>query len=249
MLRILALDTATRCCSAAAMIGERLAVEMAVVSERTHSVRVMAMIRETLQMAELELPEIDAFAISLGPGSFTGLRIGISTVQGLAFAGGQPCVGVSTLEALALPCLPWPHGICTLMDARQGEVYAGYFRERGGGLEALAPERVLPLTEALRGLHPPQLFVGNGAAFYRERIAAIMGEGANFAPPDRNLPRAGTVARLAHAQLAAGQNVAPDALVPRYLRQSDAELRIRFAPPDRGLSRAESPPAQAESKN
>ena len=236
-LRILALDTATRCCSVAVLIGERLAAEMTAVSDRTHSVHLMAMIRETLKMADVALQAIDGFAVSLGPGSFTGLRIGISTVQGLAYAGGKPCVGVSSLEALALQCLPWPHSICALMDARKCEVYAGYYRERDSRLERLAPERVLPLTEALGAIHTPHLFIGEGAGLYRERIRSALGDLAHFVPQDRNLPRAGMVARLAQPQLSAGLTVGPARLVPRYLRQSDAELRIGCSIKDHPLSR------------
>jgi tRNA threonylcarbamoyladenosine biosynthesis protein TsaB len=127
------------------------------------------------------------------------------------------------------------------MDARQGEVYAGYFRERNHGLERLAPERVLPLAEALRGVRTPQLFVGDGAGLYRERIRSILGELAHFAPHDRNLPRAGMVARLARPQLCAGKTVEPARLVPRYLRQSDAELRIRGSAENSAMASAESP--------
>jgi tRNA threonylcarbamoyladenosine biosynthesis protein TsaB len=208
------------------LIGERLAAEMTAVSDRTHSAHLMAMIRETLKMAEVALRAIDGLAVSLGPGSFTGLRIGISTIQGLAFAGGKPCVGVSSLEALALQGLPWPHGICALMDARKGEVYAGYYRERENRLERVTPEHVLPLTVALRAVHTPHLFIGDGAGLYRERIRSTLGNLAHFVPQDRNLPRAGMVARLAQPQLSAGLSVDPARLVPSYLRQSDAELRI-----------------------
>jgi tRNA threonylcarbamoyladenosine biosynthesis protein TsaB len=210
----------------AVRVGERLAAEMTVVSNRTHSVHLMAMIRETLKMSNLPLQAIHGWAVSLGPGSFTGLRIGISTVQGLALASGKACIGVSSLEVLAWACLPWPQGIWALMDARKGEVYAGHYREREGGLECLAPEQVLPLEAVLRTIDTPHLFVGEGAERYKDRIRSVLGDIASFVPPDRNLPRAGTVARLAQSRLAENPGMAPTHLVPRYLRQSDAELRI-----------------------
>jgi len=224
--RILAVDTATRCCSVAVRDGERLAAELSVLSERTHSVHLMRMIREALKLAALELQQIDGLAVSIGPGSFTGLRIGISTVQGLAFAGGKPCVGVSSLEALASGCLPWPHAISALMDARKGEVYVGRYRERGDRLERLTPERVMLLEDVLQPMEAPWLFVGDGAERYQERIRAVLGELAAFAPLERNYPRAGIVARLAQPLLEGGQGVDAGLLSPRYLRQSDAELRI-----------------------
>jgi tRNA threonylcarbamoyladenosine biosynthesis protein TsaB len=229
--RILAVDTATRCCSAAVQVGGRLAAEMAVRSDRTHSEHLMGMIREVLKSASLTVQAIDAMAVSIGPGSFTGLRIGISTIQGLALAGGVPCVGVSSLEVLACAGLPWPQSIWALMDARKGEVYAGRFREREGRLEQLAPEQVLPLEAVLRTVDSPHLFIGDGAERYQERIRSTSGDLAWFAPPERNFPRAGTLARLAHPRLAE-RDRAFDAslLVPRYLRQSDAELRNRCPP-------------------
>ncbi|MGE5258948.1 MAG: tRNA (adenosine(37)-N6)-threonylcarbamoyltransferase complex dimerization subunit type 1 TsaB, partial [Hyphomicrobiales bacterium] len=105
-MNVLAVDTATRSCGVAVLINSRPAAELETVSERTHSVRLMSMIRDVLTLAELELKEIDGFAVTVGPGSFTGLRIGISTVKGLALATAKPCAGVSTLEALAYPCIP-----------------------------------------------------------------------------------------------------------------------------------------------
>lgn len=234
-LRILAVDTATRCCGVAVRVGERLASELTVVSDRTHSVHLLAMIREALDLADLALPAIDGFAVAIGPGSFTGLRIGISTVKALAFAAGKRCVGVSSLESLAWACLPWPDGIWALMDARKGEVYAGHYREQGGALERLAPEQVLPLEAALHTTATPHLFVGDGAERYRERILSVMGGLARFAAPERHFPRAGVLARLAQPQFEAGRGVDPDRLAPRYLRQADAELRRHSPSGDRAV--------------
>jgi tRNA threonylcarbamoyladenosine biosynthesis protein TsaB len=224
--RILAVDTATRCCSVAVRAGERLAAEMAVVSERTHSVHLMRMIRETLNMADLSLAALDGMAVSIGPGSFTGLRIGISTVKGLASAGGKPCIGVSSLEVLACACLSGRRNIWALMDARKGDVYAGHYRERDGCLERLEPERVLPLEVVLRTIDAPHLFVGDGALRNQARIREVLGDRAGFAPPEHHFPRAGIMARLAQARCAGGRALDAALLEPLYLRQSDAELRL-----------------------
>ncbi len=236
-LRILAVDTATRCCSVAVQVGGRLVAETAVLSDRTHSEHLMGMIQAVLKSANLTVQAIDGMAVSIGPGSFTGLRIGISTVKGLALAGDKPCVGVSSLEALAGACLPWPQSIWALMDARKGEVYAGRYREHGGRLEQLTPEQVLPLEDVLRTIDSPHLFIGDGAERYQERIRSVLGDRAEFVPPERNFPRAGTLARLAQPRLA-GRVRAFDAnlLVPHYLRQSDAELRIRCSPAVHGAT-------------
>ena len=100
-MNLLALDTSTRSCSVAVVIGDRLAAEVSTVTPRTHSAHLMHMIGEALALAHLKPAEVDGFAVTVGPGSFTGLRIGLSTVKGLAFASGKPCIGVSGLEALA----------------------------------------------------------------------------------------------------------------------------------------------------
>lgn len=230
--KVLAVDTASRSCSVAVRVGDRLAAEMAVVSDRTHSVHLMRMIRETLSMADLAVAALDGLAVCVGPGSFTGLRIGISTVLGLALAGGKPCVGVSSLEVLAAACLPGPRGIWALMDARRGEVYAGHYRESDGCLERLAPERVLSIEALLSEIDTPHLFVGDGAQRYQTRIRERLGEMAGFAPPEHHFPRAATLARLALPRLEGQQDFASSLIDPRYLRQPEAELRWRGAEVD-----------------
>jgi len=213
--KVLAVDTAGRSCSVAVRVGERLAAETAVVSDRTHSVHLMPMIRETLRMADLALAALDGLAVCIGPGSFTGLRIGISTVLGLALAGAKPCVGVSSLEVLAAACPPGPRGIWALMDARKGEVYAGHYRESAGCLERLAPERVLSIEALLPAIDTPHLFVGDGAQRYQARIRESLGDLAGFAPPEHHFPRAATLARLALPRLEGQRGFAPSLLEAR----------------------------------
>jgi tRNA threonylcarbamoyladenosine biosynthesis protein TsaB len=226
-MNVLALDTATRSCSVAVAIDDQPVSEVSALSKRTHSVHIMGMIREALALAELGLSEIDGFAVAIGPGSFTGLRIGISTAKGLAFAAGKPCVGVSSLEALASVCLPCPDRICVLMDARKGDVYTAVYQDAGGRLERVGEERVVPPEIILRTIASPHLFVGEAAALYEEKIRMIVAENARWAPRDRHFPKASTVAWLAREPLAQATADGVDRLVPRYLRQSDAELSIR----------------------
>ena len=226
-MKVLGVDTATRSCSVAVLIDDKPAAEMATVSERTHSVRLMPMIREALAQAGLELKDIDGFAVTVGPGSFTGLRIGISTVKGLAFATARPCAGISTLEALAYPCLPCPHPVCTLMDARKGEVYAAFFRGCGARPQRIGAEQIAAPEAILHAIASPHLFVGDAVEIYKDRIRAIVGASAILAPRELHFPRASIVARLARDPLAAAARGGPSRLVPRYIRQSDAELKIK----------------------
>jgi len=120
-VKLLAVDTSTRACSVAVVDQDRLACEITTGPTGTHSTHLMRLIRTALALAETELHGLDGLAVCVGPGSFTGLRIGVSTVKGLAFATAKPVAGVSSLEALAQPCLPWPHLICALLDARKGD--------------------------------------------------------------------------------------------------------------------------------
>jgi tRNA threonylcarbamoyladenosine biosynthesis protein TsaB len=233
-VKVLGVDTATRSCSVAVLIDDQPAAELAKVSDRTHSVHLMSMIRKALAMAALDLRDIDGFAVTVGPGSFTGLRIGISTVKGLAFSMAKPCVGVSTLEALAYPCLPCPHPVCTLMDARKGEVYAAFFSgcaerpERIGNEQVGAPEAILSRVVL------PHFFVGDAVEIYADRIRAIVGRCAIFAPKEICLPKASVVARLAQGPLEAALRGEISRPVPRYIRQSDAELKIKSPEPADG---------------
>jgi tRNA threonylcarbamoyladenosine biosynthesis protein TsaB len=174
----------------------------------------------------MELYGLDGLAVCVGPGSFTGLRIGVSTVKGLAFATAKPVAGVSSLEALAQACLPWPHLICAMLDARKGEVYAARYRARDGHLEREGHEVVLSIEDALGGIHEACLFVGDGASRYRETIGVRLGPLALFPAPGQDIIRASTVAALAQVQFARKQIADLDRLVPCYVRHSDVELKL-----------------------
>jgi tRNA threonylcarbamoyladenosine biosynthesis protein TsaB len=239
-MKVLALDTATRSCSVAVVVDGKPASEMSAVSKRTHSVHLMTMIREVLALADLDLKDIEAVAVTVGPGSFTGLRIGISTAKGLAFAAGKPCIGVSSLEALAVECLPWPDRICVLMDARKGDVYTAVFQESDGRLDRIGEERVVAPETLLRTISSPHLFVGDAVPLYEKQIRTIVAENARWAPRSRLYPKASCVAWLAADRLASAVVDGVDHLVPRYIRQSDAELSIRAsAPPARPARKPE----------
>jgi tRNA threonylcarbamoyladenosine biosynthesis protein TsaB len=225
-MKLLALDTTARSCSVAVVDDIRLVVELSVDSGATHSIRLMSMVDEALRLAAMSLDDLDAFGVSLGPGSFTGLRIGISTVQGLAFATGKPCHGVSSLDALAYGCLPWPQRICALLDARKDDVYTAVYRSRGLQLERIGDERVLPVAAALDSVDGSHLYVGDGAWRYRDRIVAKLGETAAFAGRDKCFPRASATARLAQRMAEEGAPADLERLIPRYIRASDAELTL-----------------------
>lgn len=226
-MKILAVDTATRNCSVAVSDNGALRAELSVGTGQTHSKHLLDLIEQTLRGAGLEIGEIDGFAVTVGPGSFTGLRIGVSSIKGLAFALDRPVVGVSSLEALAWQAVPCARPICVVLDARKGQVYFGRYRYAHGCLKTEKREQVLTPEEIGNDINEPCLFVGNGLENYRAVFQARLGRLADFAPDTLNIIRAGTVAGLARQKFQQKDTLNAAALVPHYIRKSDAELNFR----------------------
>lgn len=224
-MKVLGVDTATASCSVAITEGEELLAEMTLVSGETHSRHLARLIETLIRNTGLSLDRIEGFAVARGPGSFTGLRIGISTVKGFAVAGNRPVAGVSTLAALAWQIGPTDHLICPMIDARRKEVYAAWYRWHPDGPAAVSGERVASPEAVLTALDRPCIFVGSGASAYRHRIGERAGHRALFAAGALNATRAATIAMLGARRLIAGRSDDVERLVPTYLRKSDAEIK------------------------
>jgi tRNA threonylcarbamoyladenosine biosynthesis protein TsaB len=224
-MKILALDTATNSCSVA--VADSVAgmlSESTVVTRQTHSKHLMEMIDGVIRMSGLQLPEIDGFAVTKGPGSFTGLRIGISVIKGLAFAMNRPVVGVSSLDALAVQFPFSSHLICTLLDARKKEVYCARYRFERAVLKKETEEYTASPAGAVEDIREPCLFVGNGARLYQQLISDAVGEFAQFASPFFHTIRASSVAGLSIKRFEENDTDDATGLVPHYIRKSDAEI-------------------------
>ncbi|MEE8553621.1 MAG: tRNA (adenosine(37)-N6)-threonylcarbamoyltransferase complex dimerization subunit type 1 TsaB, partial [Desulfobacterales bacterium] len=152
-MKILAVDTATKSCSVAIVDNESLLAEVTIVREQTHSKHLMEMINTVTGLSGLTVSELDGFAVTRGPGTFTGVRIGISSVKGLAVASDKPVVGVSSLDVLAMQASLSSYLICPLLDARRGEVYCARYRFRDGNLKKEIEEQVFPPEKAVRDLN------------------------------------------------------------------------------------------------
>lgn len=226
-MRILGVDTATRTGSVAVLEDDTLVAEVQVTSSETHAKRLMSAVDCTLRMAGMEVGELDGFAVTTGPGSFTGLRIGISAVKGFAFATGRPVTGVSTLDALAYQ-FPWcPCLICPVLDARKAQVYTALYRGgRHGGWEKVVSDRAVNPRQWLMHIEGTCLFVGDGAVLYKNLIEDVLGTRARFAAPYLNTLRASVVAHVGLNQIKEGQGVKVARLVPYYIRMSDAEIKL-----------------------
>jgi len=223
-MRILAVDTATKSCSIAIMDGETLLAEVNLVSRETHSKHLMGMVKQVLDLSGCLLSDIDGFAVTSGPGSFTGLRIGISAIKGLAMASGKLMVGVSVLDALAFQLPLISSLICPTLDARKGEVYFALYRSCEGRLKKETEEQVLTPQEAISKINEPCLFFGEGAKTYQKIIEEEKGDLAHFLPASQNILRASTVALIGIDRFKKDMPDDIDEFVPHYIRKSDAEL-------------------------
>ena len=230
-MKILALDTSGPVAGVAILKDGALAYEGAAVNKMTHSVSMMPMVEEALTRSGLEIGEIDLFAAVTGPGSFTGVRIGVSAVKGMAHGAGKPCIGVDALEALATGLYGASGIICPIQDARAGQVYGAAFRA------GMPPVRLLPdmaeklsdfIAKVLESAEPQDklIFLGDGVGTYRQAIVDLLGDRAVFAPAHCAYLRPAAVAALADARQADAVDYLT--LMPVYLRAPQAE-RARAA--------------------
>lgn len=231
-MNVLAIDTSTAITAVAVLAGDTVRAEDNAPSDQKHGDVVLPRVQAVLAAAGLTLAEIDLLAVGVGPGSFTGLRVGLATVKGLGFALQKPVRGVSSPLAIAGAALEHAPQVVVLLDAFKGEVYAGVFRRGAGDRSAV---EALPLfhaspseaaARALAALDPtaPALVCGDGARRYEAEIMPVLGGHVALAPAELDAPRGAWVAELALRDF--GQLGASDlaTLEPTYVRGSDAKL-------------------------
>ena len=223
---ILALDTATMVSSVAIASPDKLLAEVTLQTKLTHSEVLMPHVQQVLAMTNIKKTELDAIAVSVGPGSFTGLRIGLAAAKSMAYALGIPIVGVSTLEAMAWHYpVPGIYTLCVL-DAQKGDVYAGLYSWQQEAVHLVKPVEVMPFAEVIdfcQTLDRPVVIIGDIA---QKKQALIRAAGSNIiaAQPHMIMPRAANVAMLAQQKLAAGRTDEVMTLEPLYIRRSEAEV-------------------------
>jgi tRNA threonylcarbamoyladenosine biosynthesis protein TsaB len=228
-MKILAIETSTMLGGIAIADDSGLIAEVRLNVKSTHSERLMTETDHLLKQSGLMISDIDVFAVATGPGSFTGLRIGLSTVKGFSYATGKPIVSVPTLEAFAwsFPYCRYP--VCAMLDARKKEVYTALFQWDGEGFTRLideVSENVKRMVEDIRLLSVGKIiFTGEGALLYKDEITNIMGEDAIFASIDKMVPAPSNVASIAMKKALRAEFSEPLSLVPFYLRRSEAEIK------------------------
>ncbi len=226
-MKILAVSTAEKESSIAVLDENNPVCEEMWATKQTHSKRIMGMIVRVMDRASLSIDDIDGFVAAKGPGSFTGLRIGISTVKGLAYAASKPCAGISSLDGIAWQFSFSSRPVCAIMDAQRGEVYHAVYKFKNGTLISKSKEQALKPEEALESLEESTLFAGSGAVAYQEIIKKKFekpGKNINacFVPMFQNKVTASALAEVVF------QNpsllIQNNSLTPEYLRRSDAEI-------------------------
>lgn len=221
-MKILALDSTATVASVALCEDGRLLGEYTVNNGNTHSETLLPMVESLLGFFELDTDAVDLFAVSAGPGSFTGVRIGAATIKGLAFNTQKPCIGVSTLEALAYNLSMINGLICPVMNARRKQVYTALFRCKNGVLTRLLPDSAIAITELdelLSSYDEPVYLCGDGYSITEELLTHPIG----FTPERLRHQSAFSVAQVAKAAYDAGVRTTDVEMAPTYLRPSQAE--------------------------
>lgn len=236
-MRILALESSAVAASACVMEDEKILSEFYMNTKQTHSQTLLPMAKAALDCAGLSVKEMDLLAVSAGPGSFTGVRIGVACIKGLAFPDNKSCCGVSTLEAMAMNLRGQQALVCAVMDARCGQVYNGLFLTGENRVQRLTEDRALSIEELAAELPTwmkereiPLILVGDGARLCFES-PCFAGISCALAPEHLRMQRASGVAEAARQAFLEGNTVSPERLAPIYLRlpQAQRELNKRLA--------------------
>lgn len=226
-LKILALDSSGNVASAAVVEDDKLLVEFTMNYKKTHSQTLLPMINHICSVVDLDLDSLDYIATASGPGSFTGLRIGVATAKGLAYGLNKPIIGVPTLDGLAYNITYTNHLICPIMDARRNQVYTSFYVWEGDALKRQSDYLGIEIDECIqlaKEYHRPVVFLGDGILVYGDIIKEKMGDSEFlFAPQSCNMQKASSIGSLAMVLAREGKMQDSMEFVPFYLRKSQAE--------------------------
>jgi tRNA threonylcarbamoyladenosine biosynthesis protein TsaB len=225
-MKILAVDTSTLAGSIALLEDERLLAEVTIEHPIKHTERLIPSMQYMLEQLRLEPASLEALAVGLGPGSFTGLRIGLATMKGMALSLGIPLVGVSSLEAIARGLAFAKDPVWAVIDARKGQVFAALYQgDDQGNINRVGDELVLMPEELAERIRGKAILAGGGARLYREIFQDRLVDQISFAQAGHDYPRASQVGLIALERLLRGERDDPDTLVPHYVREADAILK------------------------
>lgn len=225
-MRILGIDTSTKYAGVAIVEDGVVLAQSVLQFMASHSEKLLPEIAHMLETMKIPLETIDYFAVTVGPGSFTGLRVSLSTIKGLSFATDRKVIPLSTLEVIARGLAFVNYPICPILDARKKEVYAALFKWNNDELIRIKEDSVLNIENLKEWLNEKTIFVGDGLNIYREKLAQIFGDKALFAKNTHNIPSPAIVAMMGEEKAKEGKFISARDLQPIYLRKSEAEIKF-----------------------
>jgi tRNA threonylcarbamoyladenosine biosynthesis protein TsaB len=226
-VKVLGIDTATMNSGIGVVEKGQVLADFRYDVKLTHSEVLLSFIDRLLRDLNLKLEDIDGFSISIGPGSFTGLRIGLATVKGLAFSSGKPVVGVPTLDALAFLSRGCRYPVVPIIDAKKYQIYAAVYHTQDNKIERKTPYLVMDLEDLIKKLPEEVVFTGPKIEIFRSQLKKAMGKKAHFISGEKTLPSGAAVAYLGWQKLKENKKEDLSSLVPIYVRKSEAELKYR----------------------
>ena len=229
-MRILAIDSSSMVATVAITTDGILNAEYTINHKKTHSQTLLPMIAEIVKMIEIDMDSIDAVAITGGPGSYTGLRIGSATAKGIGLALNKPIINVPTMDALAYNIYSSQYVICPIMDARRGQVYTGIYKFEETEMKTIKPQCIMMIDELIKELDTIKesvMFLGDGVDVHKQLIDDIMDTKHYYAPASMNRHKASTLGTIAEIYYKNGKIETAKEHKPEYLRLSQAERELK----------------------
>ena len=229
-MRILAIDSSSMVATVAITTDGILNAEYTINHKKTHSQTLLPMIAEIVKIIEIDMDSIDAVAITGGPGSYTGLRIGSATAKGIGLALNKPIINVPTMDALAYNLYSSQYVICPIMDARRGQVYTGIYKFEETEMKTIKPQCIMMIDELIKELDTIKesvMFLGDGVDVHKQLIDDIMDTKHYYAPASMNRHKASTLGTIAEIYYKNGKTETAKEHKPEYLRLSQAERELK----------------------
>ena len=229
-MRILAIDSSSMVATVAITTDGILNAEYTINHKKTHSQTLLPMIAEIVKMIEIDMDSIDAVAITGGPGSYTGLRIGSATAKGIGLALNKPIINVPTMDALAYNLYSSQYVICPIMDARRGQVYTGIYKFEETEMKTIKPQCIMMIDELIKELDTIKesvMFLGDRVDVHKQLIDDIMDTKHYYAPASMNRHKASTLGTIAEIYYKNGKTETAKEHKPEYLRLSQAERELK----------------------
>lgn len=229
-MRILAIDSSSMVATVAITTDGILNAEYTINHKKTHSQTLLPMIAEIVKMIEIDMDSIDAVAITGGPGSYTGLRIGSATAKGIGLALNKPIINVPTIDALAYNLYSSQYVICPIMDARRGQVYTGIYKFEETEMKTIKPQCIMMIDELIKELDTIKesvMFLGDGVDVHKQLIDDMMDTKHYYAPASMNRHKASTLGTIAEIYYKNGKTETAKEHKPEYLRLSQAERELK----------------------